>query len=203
VLLLEAGSRDRAKEIRIPAAFSKLFKSKFDWGFETAPQEGPRRSPHLHAARQDAGRVLGDQCPGVDSRPPQRLRGLARGLELGGREALVRAHRERARIDLGPTRPEPDVARIRRCRRCGDRHTYVGSQPRAAGGRRAGPVTQRNGLRHTAADAYLKPARRRANLVVQAGARALGVNVEGGRVTGVRYRQAGKDQEIFPSCLSQ
>ncbi|MFL5867152.1 MAG: NAD(P)-binding protein, partial [Thermoleophilaceae bacterium] len=32
VLLLEAGPRDRAKEIRIPAAFSKLFKSKFDWG---------------------------------------------------------------------------------------------------------------------------------------------------------------------------
>ena len=29
VLLLEAGPGDRAKEIRIPAAFSKLFKSKF------------------------------------------------------------------------------------------------------------------------------------------------------------------------------
>jgi choline dehydrogenase-like flavoprotein len=38
VLLLEAGPRDRSKEIRIPAAFSKLFKSKFDWGYETTPQ---------------------------------------------------------------------------------------------------------------------------------------------------------------------
>ena len=40
VLLLEAGPKDRSKEIRIPAAFSKLFKSKFDWGYETTPQEG-------------------------------------------------------------------------------------------------------------------------------------------------------------------
>ena len=40
VLLLEAGPRDRSKEIRIPAAFSKLFKSKFDWGHETTPQRG-------------------------------------------------------------------------------------------------------------------------------------------------------------------
>ena len=40
VLVLEAGPSARSKEIRIPAAFSKLFKSKFDWGFQTAPQEG-------------------------------------------------------------------------------------------------------------------------------------------------------------------
>ena len=40
VLLLEAGPRARSMDIRIPAAFSKLFKSKFDWGYETVPQEG-------------------------------------------------------------------------------------------------------------------------------------------------------------------
>ena len=40
MLLLEAGPPDRAKEIRIPAAFSKLFKSKFDWGYQTTPQPG-------------------------------------------------------------------------------------------------------------------------------------------------------------------
>jgi len=40
VLLLEAGPRNRATEIGIPAAFSKLFKSKFDWGFETEPEHG-------------------------------------------------------------------------------------------------------------------------------------------------------------------
>ena len=38
VLLLEAGARDRKLQIRIPAAFSKLFDSQVDWGFRTAPQ---------------------------------------------------------------------------------------------------------------------------------------------------------------------
>ena len=40
VLLLEAGPRDRKLEIRIPAAFSKLYDSEVDWGFRTAPQAG-------------------------------------------------------------------------------------------------------------------------------------------------------------------
>src|SRR5919107_5304563 len=44
-LLLEAGPKPRSQEIRIPAAFSKLLKSKFDWDHETTPQEalGGRR----------------------------------------------------------------------------------------------------------------------------------------------------------------
>jgi choline dehydrogenase-like flavoprotein len=38
VLLLEAGPRDTKFEIRIPAAFSKLFKTTVDWGYETVAQ---------------------------------------------------------------------------------------------------------------------------------------------------------------------
>src|SRR3989442_6217682 len=40
VLLLEAGGRDRKREIRIPAAFSKLYRSEVDWDYATTPQEG-------------------------------------------------------------------------------------------------------------------------------------------------------------------
>ena len=39
VLLLEAGPPDRKLEIKIPAAFNKLFKSRYDWAYETVPQE--------------------------------------------------------------------------------------------------------------------------------------------------------------------
>src|SRR5437764_7206129 len=39
VLLLEAGPPDRKLEIRIPAAFSKLFRSEVDWGYATVPAE--------------------------------------------------------------------------------------------------------------------------------------------------------------------
>src|SRR5436190_1457424 len=38
VLLLEAGPPDKKLEIRVPAAFNKLFKTAFDWAYETEPQ---------------------------------------------------------------------------------------------------------------------------------------------------------------------
>src|SRR5579884_2521669 len=38
VLLLEAGGPDDKKEIHIPAAFSKLFKTPYDWAYETEPE---------------------------------------------------------------------------------------------------------------------------------------------------------------------
>ena len=41
VLLIEAGGRDRSPNIKIPAAFSKQFKTKLDWDYETGPE------PHL------------------------------------------------------------------------------------------------------------------------------------------------------------
>jgi len=39
ILLIEAGPRSRKLEIRIPAAFSKLYRGKLDWGDATVPQE--------------------------------------------------------------------------------------------------------------------------------------------------------------------
>src|SRR5579863_9185993 len=39
VLLLEAGPPDDADEIHIPAALNLLFKSSYDWNFQTVPQE--------------------------------------------------------------------------------------------------------------------------------------------------------------------
>ena len=39
VLLLEAGPPDTADEIHIPAALNLLFQSSYDWGFRTVPQD--------------------------------------------------------------------------------------------------------------------------------------------------------------------
>ena len=38
VLLLEAGGRDKALELHVPAAFSKLFRGAYDWSYDTVPQ---------------------------------------------------------------------------------------------------------------------------------------------------------------------
>ncbi|HEY9337038.1 MAG TPA: GMC family oxidoreductase N-terminal domain-containing protein, partial [Kribbella sp.] len=40
VVLLEAGPPDKDKYIHIPAAFSKLFRSEVDWDYLTEPQPG-------------------------------------------------------------------------------------------------------------------------------------------------------------------
>ena len=38
VLLLEAGGPDKALELHVPAAFSKLFRGAYDWDYDTVPQ---------------------------------------------------------------------------------------------------------------------------------------------------------------------
>lgn len=38
VLLLEAGPADKALELHVPAAFSKLFRGAYDWNYDTVPQ---------------------------------------------------------------------------------------------------------------------------------------------------------------------
>lgn len=55
VLLLEAGGNDVNPNIQIPAAFNKLFRSKFDWNYDTVPQ------PHMgnRPMYQPRGKVLG------------------------------------------------------------------------------------------------------------------------------------------------
>jgi choline dehydrogenase-like flavoprotein len=56
-------------------------------------------------------------------------------------------------------------------------------------------VTQRNGKRFSAADAYLRPNMKRENLATVTGAQVLRVELEDGRATGVRYRdRRGREQ---------
>lgn len=40
VVLIEAGGPDTAQEIHIPAAFTQLFKSEFDWDLTSEPEPG-------------------------------------------------------------------------------------------------------------------------------------------------------------------
>ncbi len=62
VLLLEAGGKDSHPNIHIPAAFSKLFRSAFDWNYETVPQ------PHMGTRPmfQPRGKVLGG-CSSINA----------------------------------------------------------------------------------------------------------------------------------------
>lgn len=57
-------------------------------------------------------------------------------------------------------------------------------------------LTHRGGVRSAAAVDYLRPARRRPNLVVRSGARVTGLRLDGARCTGLRYVSRGREHEV-------
>lgn len=61
-------------------------------------------------------------------------------------------------------------------------------------------VNQRNGIRWTAAKAFLRPARQRPNLRVITGALVTAITIDGGRATGVRYRLDGVERHAVASA---
>jgi choline dehydrogenase len=201
VLVLEAGPSDQKMEIRIPAAFAKLFKTPYDWDYSTAPQDGLGRR-ELYWPR---GRALG----GSSSINAQMyLRGRPADFDAwalpGWSWAQVRPLFSRMENDqrgrLGSGGPV-HIARLRDTNPA--THVFVRAAVEAGlelvedvndpvrEGVGYTPVTQRNGRRWSAADAYLHPAIRRPNLTVLTGAHARRVVFEGTRAVGVEYLKDG------------
>ena len=58
VVALEAGPRDTNRLIRIPAAFSKLYRSEVDWDYLTEPQKELNGRQNLLAPRQSPRRLI-------------------------------------------------------------------------------------------------------------------------------------------------
>jgi choline dehydrogenase len=212
VVLLEAGGPDRAREIRIPAAFSKLFTTAYDWNYRTAPQPG-LAGRELFWPR---GRTLGGSTA-INAQ--MWIRGCAADYDGWGlpgwsfKEVLPYFNRVERRVGPGSAygadgplwieelrSPSPITAAfLAACREIG-----IADQPDLNGPDNTGcsptPVTQHRGARRSAADAYLRPAMRRPNLTVVTGASVdrlriapgpAGRGGAPGRVTGVSYRDAG------------
>ena len=196
VLLLEAGGPDARREIRIPAAWSKLFRSEVDWDYSTSPQTGlggrrvfwPRGKTlggsssvntmmaiPGHRADYDGWADLGNEGWSFDELAPQfrRLHQTLDVEELRDPNPLTHAFIEAA-----------ERAGIPRSTRLG---------PTDLEGVRLTPVTQRRGRRWSSADAYLRPALGRRNLTVVTDAHATRVLFEGERAVGVAYRQGAAE----------
>jgi choline dehydrogenase len=195
VLLVEAGPRDRAKEIRIPAAFSKLFKSKFDWGYETIPQEG-LDGRRIYFPR---GKVLGGSSamnammwiPGdradFDSWPE------------GWRWPDLQPYLRRVEDEACSITPLADPNPMSQAFLESVEEAGVAGRgnlrPESLEGASLVRVTQRRGLRCSAADNYLKPAKGRPTLTVLTECQATRISFDGSRATGVRYQRDGQEEE--------
>jgi choline dehydrogenase len=209
VLLLEAGPRDWHPYIHMPAGLAKLVGQNWlNWDYSTAPE------PHLdnRVLWWPRGKVLGGSSSinamcyirGV----PADYDGWAAHGASGWDWAGVLPYFKRSE---GNARGADDL-------HGGDgplcvsdlRHVNVLSDAFVAAGEQAGlsrnrdfngrvqegvglyQVTQRDGVRCSAATAYLAPARARRNLTVHTGAMVSRITVEHGRTTGVVYAHLGK-----------
>jgi choline dehydrogenase len=211
VLLLEAGPPDDADEIHIPAALNLLFKSTYDWDYQTVPQERaggrsiywPRGRTlggsssvnamiYIRGSRYDYDTwrdEYGCEGWGYTELFPYFLRA-----ENNSRGASA-FHGATGPLSVQDPRYKSSLtaAFVDAARRCGmaANDDFNGTQQDGAGFYQ---VTQRGGRRWSAADAYLHPAAERPNLTVQTDALVTGIVIEGGRAAGVRYLQRGAEE---------
>jgi choline dehydrogenase len=216
VALLEAGGPDRKREIRIPAAASRLAQTAYDWNYRTSKQ--PQMSGR--AMYWPRGKTLGGSssingqawvrghridydgwaqtCPGwsYDEVLPYFQRAERRvGSNAGGVYGTSGPLCLSELRDPNQTTP----AFLAACAELGLRRLDELNEPDNTGYAPT-PVTQRHGRRHSAADAYLRPALRRHNLTVLTGAHAQRILLDEKRATGVEYRDAaGVTQQVTAS----
>jgi choline dehydrogenase len=213
VTLLEAGPPDDRLEVRVPAAFPRLFGTEYDWAFSTVPQPG-LGGRSLYWPR---GRTLG----GSSSLNAQIwTRGHRADYESWGRvapgwgfddvwpsfaELERRAAEAAGPVWVRPLRdPDPSTEDfLLACEKAGHRRLDDPSVA-APEGAAAAMVTQHNGRRWSSADAFLRPARGRENLRIHTGTQVERIVFRGSRAIAVEFadengarRSAGAGREIL------
>lgn len=209
VLLLEAGGSDVNPLISIPIGMGKLHQYRLhDWRFETEPEA------HLNGRRLEAarGKGLGGSSsinvmaytrgnPGDFDRWAREgatgwsysdvLPYFKRGETWEGGESAWRGGGGPVGTQFGKTTDPIFPAWIEAGAQAGFPRTsdYNSAQQEGFG---RGQYTIRDGRRSSSSRAYLRPARRRRNLIVEMRAQAHAVTFEGKRAVGVRYRVRGE-----------
>jgi choline dehydrogenase-like flavoprotein len=212
VLLLEAGGKDRSPNIKIPAAFAKQFHTRLDWDFATEPEphvDGrslyiPRGkalggSSSMNAMLYVRGRPLdydGWEAQGAPGwgyrdvlpyfiRSEDNVRGAS---EYHGAGGPLRVSEQRSPRAL-------DASLLEACEAAGIPRIADYNGPEQDGASMF-QVTQRNGRRFSAADAFLRPAMKRPNLEVRTGSMTFRVELEDGRAVGVRVKRGRAGAEV-------
>jgi len=213
VLLLEAGGPDQRWEVHMPAVFSRLYKSPYDWAFETEPQRQldqrclyiprgkvlggsssintmiyTRGNPYDYDLWRDLGNPgwsFSDILPYFKQAEHQ-ARGTSTHHGIEGPLSVA---------DLRHVNPLTH-AFVKACEEIGIQRNDDFSGPQQDG---AGyyQVTQKQGRRHSAAAAYIKPIAYRPNLTVLPDSHATQIQLERNRAVGVNYLRNGVSQSAF------
>ena len=212
VALLEAGDQDTQPEIHIPAAFPALFKSDLDWDLlgEREPGLDNRR---LYLPR---GRMLGG-CSSINAMIYIRGNRLdydawaAAGADGWGYDDVLPYFKrsednERGEDAYHGVDGPMSVSESRSMQPLADTMLEAARQagheanPDFNGARQEGvgrfQLTQRDGLRCSSADAFLRPAAERSNLTILTRAFTQRILFEGDRAVGVEILRDGQVQTI-------
>jgi choline dehydrogenase len=209
VLLLEAGGPDKKKEIQIPAAFPKLFKTECDWAYETEELE------RMHGRRMywPRGKVLGGSSSinaMVYSRANRHDHDSWRelGIEGWSYDEILPYYKKsenntRFSNEYHGRGGELNVTDLRSVNLLTRRFVaaaresglYYNEDLNGETQEGVGflQVTQKKGKRQSAADAFLKPVLLRQNLTVKTGAHVTRLLFDNGKATGVEFVQAGQN----------
>jgi choline dehydrogenase len=212
VALLEAGDEDTQPEIHVPAAFPVLFKSDLDWDL-LGEQEPGLDNRRLYLPR---GRMLGG-CSSINAMIYIRGNRLdydawaaAGAVGWGYDDVLPYFKRsednERGEDAYHGAGGPLSVSESRSMQPLVDTMLQAARQagheanPDFNGARQEGvgrfQLTQRNGMRCSTADAFVRPAAERPNLTILTRAFAQRVVFEGDRAVGVEIRRDGQIQTI-------
>lgn len=211
VLLLEAGGPDKKQEIHIPAAFGKLLKTECDWAYETEAQ------PHLHDRKifWPRGKVLGGSSSinaMVYSRANAKDHDHWADFGVAGwsyKDVLQyykkSEHNERGANEFHGTGGPLNVTDLRCVNPLS--HMFVEAAINLGfsrnedfnGASQEGigyfQVTQKEGQRHSAATAFLKPVLRRPNLTVKTQAHVVKLLFDHHRAVGIEFAQNGQTEQ--------
>jgi choline dehydrogenase len=204
VLLIEAGTRSRKLELKIPAAFSKLYRTDVDWGDSTIPQETldgreivfPRGrmlggSAAMNAmmvlrgcrADYDAWAASGCRDWGWDDVEPAFARSAEGAFPLA--DQRDRSPLADAFVHAAQAIGIPPAADLN-----GESNEGVGFVP----------VSQRRGRRFSVLDGYLAQARRRPNLTLVTDAQVRRIRIENRRAVGVTVGDDDYDAREIVLC---
>ncbi len=203
VLLLEAGGPASAREVRIPAAFSKLFKTNVDWNYSTEPEPClNNRKLYWPRGKMIGGSGSMNAMIYIRGNPCDYDDWAGLGNDGWGFQDVLPYFKKSERQERGASEYHGASGPLHvadlRCVNPLTRSFLAAAQelgiPANAdfnGATQDGAglyqVTQKNGQRHSTADAYLKPALARENLTALTHAQATKIVVENHRAVGIEY----------------
>ncbi|ETX28071.1 GMC family oxidoreductase [Roseivivax isoporae] len=213
VLVLEAGARDRSPWVRLPLGYGKtFFHPRLNWRYHSAPEAGL-------GGRSDywpRGKVVGGSSSinalvwarGLPNDFDDWAAAGATGWDWDAARRTFEAMETRVAADgrregTGPLHVQDVSDQVHRV----TRHFFAGvaeaGLPRTddcngaeAEGATTYRITTRNGLRHSAARAYLSPALKRPNVTLRTGVTVGRIGFDGRRATHVELRANGRAETL-------